>query len=782
MIDITPTPRVLRTLGQIPFAPWQCLAELIDNAIDGFQRADREEIDLEERRVIVSWPMGDHTTGQIEVVDTGPGMTLDQLKNCVRAGYSENDPIHNLGLFGMGFNIATARLGDQTLILSATREASQWQGLEIDFASLIQQQTFEAPPKAEAKKIDHEHGTKIIVGKLDPGSFAELKANSSKLRRQLEEIYTPILQQLNIEILVQGKILTPRPHCIWSDTRYVTHKKRSVPAVIEIDEVLGDALFDTLRNRYLTADEEDLAQLSETQENELPEGVVRRQKRVSGWLGIQRYADPNDFGVDFVRNGRKILVRDKSVFSFNNPITLKTETEYPVELGGTVGGRIVGQIQIDHVPPTYQKNDFHRSDHSWSEVIDVLRGEGPILPKRRTAMGYDGDNNSPLGSLINAYRRVDAGTKCLAAPTTLAREYSSKFENGDPQYQSDEKWWHAAVEQDRLKAEKGASQAGTVDTGDTESDTTDSYLGGGTASNTSPTTPGPAVTQPSATDTDPAEILRDRSTQIVELSRDYAYPGSTTPMTVNVYRVDTGVIGDGDQGVPCKMFRSGNICDFFFNTRHRLLSSYPTVPTDLLLVYLAERIKVRDATPNRDIAELFSDLMSTNFQDYQLDITSLQEKSRNIFEKLRDFIMQALPLREAEIVGCIHEASGEVEETAMNLTDNPDLLRNFQNQLHGALEAVQFTPFRTLLRIVDRFPNEFFDRKFFIGTYSAITLPDVQASDRLRLHVKDRILNLLRDLLNILSDNNLAGRGQRRKEDLQRIAHSIATLNGEIIE
>lgn len=28
MIDITPTPRVLRTLGQIPFAPWQFGAEM----------------------------------------------------------------------------------------------------------------------------------------------------------------------------------------------------------------------------------------------------------------------------------------------------------------------------------------------------------------------------------------------------------------------------------------------------------------------------------------------------------------------------------------------------------------------------------------------------------------------------------------------------------------------------------------------------------------------------------------------------------------------------------
>ncbi len=52
--------------------------------------------------------------------------------------------------------------------------------------------------------------------------------------------------------------------------------------------------------------------------------------------------------------------------------------EYPVELGGTTGGRFVGELHVDHVPPTYQKNDFIRGDPSWLNVVTVLRGDGPI--------------------------------------------------------------------------------------------------------------------------------------------------------------------------------------------------------------------------------------------------------------------------------------------------------------------------------------------------------------------------------------------------------------------
>ena len=34
-IDITPSPRILRMLGNIDFSAFQCLCELIDNSIDG---------------------------------------------------------------------------------------------------------------------------------------------------------------------------------------------------------------------------------------------------------------------------------------------------------------------------------------------------------------------------------------------------------------------------------------------------------------------------------------------------------------------------------------------------------------------------------------------------------------------------------------------------------------------------------------------------------------------------------------------------------------------------
>src|ERR1043166_4708750 len=110
-IDITPAPRILPMLGEIPFAPWQCLAELIDNAIDAFLDADRSDEPVVNPSIRIGLPSSQDAkggVGRVEVLDNALGMSLDRLNLCVKAGFSGNDPITKLGLFGMGFNIATA--------------------------------------------------------------------------------------------------------------------------------------------------------------------------------------------------------------------------------------------------------------------------------------------------------------------------------------------------------------------------------------------------------------------------------------------------------------------------------------------------------------------------------------------------------------------------------------------------------------------------------------------------------------------------------------------------
>lgn len=584
-LDITPTPRILRTLGEIPFQTWQCVAELIDNSIDAFLSDKTAIPEEDERKIVVTWASDSVATDDraIEVTDNACGMSIEQLQNAVRAGYSSNDPVGNLGLFGMGFNISTARLGEVTTIMTTRRGDSDWVGIKIDFQKLIDTRRFDAPIIHMAKSNPAEHGTKITISRLRHGILTELPNKENEIRQRLEAIYASLLNNQEIAIYVKGRQLRPRNHCVWSESRYVRYSDQNVSARMMIDRNLGDALFDLSRNCYLTADEAEQYYVDQQEGRDLPAHIIERGKRLTGWLGIQRYADPNDFGIDFIRNGRKILISDKSLFQYENPITGQKELQYPLELGTSVGGRIVGELHVDYLLPTYQKNDFDRSDNSWAQTVEAICGVGPFLPKSRKALGFSEQNPSPLCVLVNAFRRVDKGTKCLFAPNDVAKRYAAEFRKGIRDYLDDILWWKARS-RGRPKAEHRGCRgrlpqsireklrltilapyiSGTVISppqvivrGNPTDDSQPSSL--------PVTTPQP-VPSP---ETSKLDELIQRAISVSQLSgRNYKF-GNTGSLNVRVYELSRGSIFYRGEKKPCFFQSDGIDCDFVYDRRIR---------------------------------------------------------------------------------------------------------------------------------------------------------------------------------------------------------------------
>jgi hypothetical protein len=781
-VDITPSPRILRTLGEIPFQPWQCIAELVDNSIDAFAEADRAGIVLPEKKITVTWSSEavGAASRTIEVIDTGLGMTLSQLQNAVRAGYSSNDPVHNLGLFGMGFNISTARLGENTHILSTTPERHEWTGLEIDFADLINSKSYAAKVVSEPKKSLAEQGTRVVISRLKGETYTQLRDQETMVRRQLENIYSTLLGEIDVEIYLQGKRLSPHHHCAWNGTRTVTHLKHPVNAVINIDRDLGNALFDINRNAYISWDDQAILH-DEYPEGGYPSHIIERLKRLKGWIGIQRYADPNDFGIDFIRNGRKVLISNKDLFSWENPLTGTSKLEYPVELGTTVGGRIVGEVHVDYLLPTYQKNDFDRTDPSWRETVEALRGVGPMLPQDRKAMGYTEPNMSPIGLLANAYRRLDPGTKCLYVDKNTSRILLDRFRRGDSDYTSDDKWWRAAQEADKQRATKGAGTAAEVDEGIAASDNPDNY-GPVTTTPAGPTIAAlsvkTAIPPKPAVVTSTLDSLIMKSTQVTSWTGPYAY-GSTPPLHVKVWELSSDQILREGSGIPYRFFQDGVDCDFIYNPRHPILAQYPVEPRQILCLYLAERFKARDKIT--DIGEVYAALVQGRLQDLRVDRTSLQERASGMFDRLRERLMDQLVDKKKEAIDCVHESIGEVEETIMSLLSNGPLAIKFQARDEEGFEALSYVPFRTLLRIVDRFPEYLFDGKVFAAPYSSLSLSDLQVTERARSESKDRVLSFLKDALWILGQTSVVS-ASRSKDEIFRCAHSINFLSREIVD
>ena len=774
VVDITPTPRILRTLGDIPFSVWQCLAELIDNALDSFSDAEKTGKAISSPRVDIHWsndsvPKKDR---EIVVEDNGLGMSLETLQKAAKAGYSSNDPIHTLGLFGMGFNIATARLGDETVFLSTTTDSDEWVGVKISFEQLIRDQTFSAPVVREPKRHSEESGTRILVRKIKDGVFSEIRRKESSIRRRLESIYTPILNKNTVLVFTRGKQLSPNPHCVWSESRFVVRRGVKVGAIQHINRDLGETYFDEHRNRYLTEDESIELDISNSDGGMIPGNIVKRSRRLKGWIGIQRYCNTSEFGIDFVRNGRKILVSDKVLFGYENADTGAFVTEYPVELGSTIGGRIVGELHVDYLVPTYQKNGFDTTDRAWQLTVDAVRGAGPILPKQRKALGYDGENESPLGKLVNAYRRVDPGTKNLAIPNSIAKEFARRFSSREPDYETDEKWYKVAQEKDREKGE-GDGGLTPVNTGDTPSDDVTSYGPDSVDEGTDST----SVSTPS-TDSVPLTSDRDYLIQCSEkaesLTGKYSY-NLNSSFDVTAWRLSDGQIKANGERVPYLFFQDGFEIDFFYDLTHPTLAEYPITPKQLLLHGLSEKFTLRDTGVS--FQTVFLGLVDNHLTEEWINPQALQERAFAIVSEIRERLPRLLGHRFGEVKNTIRIVEAEEEHLANRLLDEaPQLLKAYQDGGEQAIQTLAFVGETSIKRIIQTFPEEFLDSKLFSQPYLELSIGSESLNERLRENSVERVLSYFSDVVLLLH----SGKAQN-KHELLRHSNTLTILEGLIV-
>jgi Histidine kinase-, DNA gyrase B-, and HSP90-like ATPase len=451
-LDLTPDTRVLQMLGEIDLQQWRCLAELVDNAIDGFMLAARSADPIENPEINVSLPAADIESARVVVRDNGPGMSMDTLEHAVRAGWTgKNNPLADLGLFGMGFNIATARLGLVTEVWTSRRGDREDVGVRIDLDELRTTKSFRVPRQIRAKSNSDDHGTEVIISRLKPEQRLYLaRANNQKtIRKHFERTYSALLSHSEvgrIRLNVNRTRLGPRRHCVWDRSRSVELPNGNLVSAIElIDVALAPRRYCTHCMRALSGDEQTCPTGSRSC------SVIDTQRRVRGWVGLQRYLDKTDFGIDFIRNGRKIEIGNKDLFVWSDGES--NEVEYPID-DPRNRGRIVGEIHLDHCRVSYTKDRFERDDPSWGEMVRVVRGDGPLRPVAAKQRGYDG-NESPLFKHFQAFRRSSPQGKgglwsrvLVVRDNDRSQQMAVSFAEDDPDYLTDDRWWQLVQEQD----------------------------------------------------------------------------------------------------------------------------------------------------------------------------------------------------------------------------------------------------------------------------------------------------------------------------------------------
>ena len=739
-VDITPSPRVLRMLGQIDFAPWQCLAELIDNSIDAFIDQSMAGTASAAPRIYIQLPTDGELragTGIISVKDNASGMPVESLENAVKAGYSGNDPVEKMGLFGMGFNISTARMGRRTEVWTTRADDPEWTGLVIDFDELERNQTFHAPLETRKKTSqeleDGVHGTEIRISRLEADRVRPLiwGAGKRNTKDRLGKVYGRVMTRLGIEIYYDSSLITAWRHCAWDASRFVETKTfGNVPARIEIDKTLAPQRFCTTCWVWLLDADEVCASCGHGRD------VIERSRRLKGWLGVQRYFDKKHYGIDLIRNGRVIEELDKSFFTFTDE-NGDTIFEYPIDAIHW-GGRLIGELEIDFVRVSHQKDSFDKLDPEWKKVVELVRGKAPLQPRIAERMGL-GKNDSPLSRLFTAYRKGTAGLKDLVPGTTdgtglnsgLVTEYVDKFYEGDPKYQSDAKWYDLVLQAEAGKRgeSKGAEDAGgyfPIDGDDSgePSETVGSRRVNENIEEYATQVPG-----------DEPEFDEELSGtyEVHELSGDVV-------LKVQAYKHKADI-----DGAPFRVKPDGYSFRFDYNPRSEFFENRLEVPSDYLVVDLAQHFLALSAESPREnpVSRIARSIRETYFSRSSDDLSAAATAASSLLDELRRHYDEVLPASAPIDAGFLPPR--ESERVRRNVAKSLGLNESEVEQFIKSGKFAGYVSQSFVVELVRNWPSLSSDGEFFNRPYAG-------SSAELKPVILDEIVDALQDVVWVVDE------------------------------
>lgn len=840
-INLQPDPRILIAITHNPMRPIDALCELIDNAIDSFTEASKAESAIDSPTIQILLPKGadvDRGQGAISVLDNGPGLTLAQAQDALRAGFTSNNPFDRLGLFGMGFNISTGKLGRRTLFRTARRGGTEMININVDLESMVRSRTYDVPVETVSKNPPNFQGTLVQVsewwprGSQNQGFASKLvKLGIGAIKEEIGRRYSSILRESLTRIFVNDERIEPVEHCVWSEHRSIGHREFGrVPALIRFDQVLATQV------RCMNCGGVVEGDICSKCGKETSLRTI--EERVKGWVGIQRFDDANEYGIDLIRNGRAIRKSEKEAFFAWTDSRGRQIKDYPVD---SQYGRIVGEVHLDHIPTDFLKQDFQRTSPEWIRAVAFLRGESSLQPRIAAEAG-EPLNTSPIYKLYQGYRRVrDFGTRDMYMgywepgadrPTRISREkereYYGRFRAKEPGFYDDTEWWKLVEQADARPVEhlKECPDCAfqSLDTAEACAGCGHIFLGkkcivqecGFEMPVSAVVCPTCGASQepkqqerwrcafcqrwnpPSATlcigcgrragEVNPLSLqfLSQHANKSDALSIEgFSIPlpngGICPQLNIDVYLLQTGVTLEREGvAVPAVTFKDGGL-KIFIDGSHPFFSEYQERPESIVTLETAKFIQDSNARMIAgDRAHLWS-LPALSWQiarQYWKERLSVDpERTRKRAEMLLERLRESLPHLLADKANEIYESMPPDEQgqllhaVVQNGYDARELAALVKNGRYLA-----FLDNRSVANLVERYPNNFFDGKFWSDAFDDLPAVDSASAGQVRALILSRYRNFLEDVLGFLEFRHKdSGYTVRADQTLRLLSRRIAT-------
>jgi hypothetical protein len=482
----------------------------------------------------------------------------------------------------------------------------------------------------------------------------------------------------------------------------------------------------------------------------------------------------SDFGIDFLRNGRKIEIGSKDLFSWYDPDIDTHIPEYPID-DPRGRGRIVGEIHIDHCRVPYTKDRFVREDAAWEEMVELVRGQGPLLPQLASERGFGG-NVSPLYKLFQAFRRSSPHNKKVGGWRKLlvvedndqALNMAKRFENGEADYQTDSKWYELARQADERVLTGGNPVGGTGPAGSGTGSPRGAPLGGSAPSQTTVGTPNDdliATTRGSAMPPPVRAALPDLTQLYIEDSTNQRFD-------VKAFAVD-----DTDPGLPSGVAwaiwkTTAGPWEFLVRLDHPVFSSLTMTPLDALLIQLAWQ--AADFTREHGLAAGFAQILSTLRTRYakrfEIDPGALSQEAQRQLEEIALHVVGEV---QTEQMRAFFDGLGPAKEQI--------LFTMARRGVKAPQEAVedgrflQYSPPRVIRDFVVSHPELFFDGKYWDDEYAGLNYGSEAATGEARAGVLSFYQSLLADAV-WLAEQGETGLSEASWERLLRASASVQIL------
>ena len=374
------------------------------------------------------------------------------------------------------------------------------------------------------------------------------------------------------------------------------------------------------------------------------------------------------------------------------------------------GGRIVGELEIDFVRVSHQKDSFDKLDPEWKEVVKLVRGESPMQPNIAQRMGM-AKNTSPLARLFAGYRKGKAGLKSLVPGDTngvginagIVSEYVERFYKGESAFKNDAKWFEL-VEQAEIAMRGGTGGAdeaagefpilGLVETSTQEEE----------------------VINPSSTTADILEApeldhVLSGTYEIVELQ------GSPV-LSVKAFRHSEKPSGKEAYTIQPDGYR----VRFDYYAKHSHFVNSLESPLDCLIVDLAHHFLTVSATSPREIpvSKIARILRSRFWPNTDSEVDAAADRADSEMNELRTYIHDNLPKKAPLYEDALAPHwRDEIERKALR-AESAD-----EKQVTAMIQEGHFAQYlssQSLLELIELWPDIILDGKYFDIPFSSTTM------------------------------------------------------------